>query len=156
MPQDLLNGAVMRQSDRAARNVFAVVHKLVLLLLVGAGALASGCKKAPPTWSAESKSPDGKFIATAKTFENSGFGTGGIWTGVYLSWATGSQPPMEILEFSDGPAGPDGMKVGMNWLTPTHLELTYKGQRDIDFQAIKFGGVNITVRDTSSGTNAAQ
>jgi hypothetical protein len=71
---------------------------------------------------------------------------------VYLNWATNKNPPTMILAFSDGPPGPDGMKVGMNWLSPTHLELTYKGQRNLDFQAIKFGSVDITVRDLSSGT----
>jgi len=89
------------------------------------------------------------MIATAKTFENSGFGTEGIWTGVYLNWTTGSQKPVEILEFSDGPAGPDGMKVGMNWLTSKHLELTYKGQRTLNFQAIRCYGIDISVRDVS-------
>ena len=56
-----------------------------------------------------------------------------------------------ILAFSDGPAGPDGMKVWMNWLTPTHLELTYKGQRTFDFQAVRCDGIDISVRDVSSG-----
>jgi len=141
----------MRRMNRAGMVIFDTMHKFVLhVVVVGACVLASGCK-APPTWSAESRSPDGKLIATAKTFENSGFGTGGIWTGVYLNWTTGSQKPMEILEFSDGPAGPDGMKVGMNWLTPKHLELTYKGQRTLDFQSIKCDGIDISVRDASSG-----
>jgi hypothetical protein len=41
------------------------------------------------------------------------------------------------------------MNVGMKWLTPTRLELTYKGRRPIDFQAVKCDGVEITVRDVA-------
>ncbi len=90
------------------------------------------------------------MIATASTFEQSGFGTGWVQTTVYLNWTSGSQPKTLILAFSDGPIGPGGMNVGMNWLTPTHLELTYKGKRALDFEAIKCNGVDISVRDLSS------
>lgn len=131
------------------------MRKFVLLFTVSICILTAGCKKAPPTWSAESKSPDGKLIATAKTYEQSGFGTGWVQTTVYLNWATNKNPPAMILAFSDGPAGPDGMKVGMNWLSPTHLELTYRGQRDLDFQAVKFSSVSITVRDLSASTGSS-
>jgi hypothetical protein len=120
----------------------------VSVLLGGACLLASSCKF-PPTWSAEARSPDGKRIARARTFEQSGFGTGWVQTTVDLNITTGSQPPAQILAFSDGPPGPDGMKVGMNWLTPTHLELTYRGRRALDFQAVKCYGVDISVRDLS-------
>jgi hypothetical protein len=92
------------------------------------------------------------MIAKARTFENGGFGTDYVATTVDLNLTKGSQSPMEILSFSDGPAGPDGMKVGMNWLSPTHLELTYKGARAIDFQAVRYYGVDITVRDVASQT----
>jgi len=151
MPQLILNGAAMRRMNRAGIGIFDVMRKFVLLLVVVTCVLASGCK-APLTWSAESRSSDGKMIATAKTVDESGPGTDFIQTTVYLNWATNKNPPTMILAFSDGPPGPDGMKVGMNWLSPTHLELTYKGQRNLDFQAIKFGSVDITVRDLSSGT----
>ena len=130
--------------------------KLILVLIAAATGCMSGCK-ASPTWSAEAKSPDGKMIATASTFEQSGFGTGWVQTTVYLNWAKGKQPRMLILAFSDGPAGPGGMNVGMNWLSPTHLELTYKGERPLDFQAAKAGGVDISVRVLpieASSTNA--
>jgi hypothetical protein len=124
--------------------------KSISLIVVGICVLISGCK-ASPTWSAESRSPDGKMIATAETFEQSGFGTGWVQTTVYLNWTTGSQPKTLILAFSEGPAEPGGMNVGMKWLTPTHLELTYKGQRPLDFQAIKCDGVDIAVQDLLTG-----
>jgi hypothetical protein len=39
--------------------------------------------------------------------------------------------------------------VEMNWLTPTHLELTFKGNQSIVFQAVKWGGIEISIRDLS-------
>lgn len=40
------------------------------------------------------------------------------------------------------------MKVGLTWLTPTHLEITYKVNREIVFQAIKFRDVEISARES--------
>jgi hypothetical protein len=90
------------------------------------------------------------MIATASTYEQSGFGTGWVQTTVYLNWTKGSQPEMLILAFSDGPSETGGMNVGLKWLTPTHLELTYKGKRPLDFQAVKCGVVDISVRGLAS------
>ena len=110
----------------------------------------SGCKGAKPVWSADSRSPDGKMIATAEAFDNGGFSPGPNATFVYLNWNTGSQARKEVLAFSGWPSETDGMKVAMNWLSPTHLELTYKGKQTIDFQAVKYAGVDISVRSLSS------
>ena len=71
-----------------------------------------------------------------------------------MNWTTGSQPPMLILAFSDGPPEPGSMSVGMKWLTPTHLELTYKGHWTLDFQAVKCAGIDISVRDLSNETSS--
>jgi hypothetical protein len=122
--------------------------KSVLLLALLCCALLSGCESSP-IWLGEAKSPDGKMIATASTFQDAGFLAGGTQTTVYLNWAVGSQSKTLILAYSDGPTAHD-MAVQMRWLTPAHLELTYKGQRSLDFQAVKCNGVDITVRDLSS------
>jgi hypothetical protein len=89
------------------------------------------------------------MIATARTIQTSGIGTGAPGTFVYLNWTKGSQSPTIILAFHDGPDEP-GMNVGMNWLTPTHLELTYRGRRALDFQAVRCDDVDISVRDLAS------
>lgn len=90
------------------------------------------------------------MIATARTIQTSGIGTGDPGTFVYLNWTTGSQSPTIILALLDGSDEPGGMSVGMNWLTPTHLDLTYKGHKDLDFQAVKCHGIDISVRDLGS------
>ena len=129
------------------------VLKATLLITVAVCFLLSGCKGegSETIWSAEARSPDGSRVASARTVANSGFGTGYIWTAVYLNSTKGSQPPTAILQLSDTFERPsEEISVEMKWLTATHLELTYKGHRTLDFQAVKCFGVDISVRDLSS------
>ena len=138
--------------SKSIRTVPCKPRNAVVLLTLFVVLAICGCKTAEKTWSAEARSPSGEMIATANTFRQSGAGIDGAETVVYLNWTTGSQEPKEILSFHDGPATPGGMDVGMKWLTPTHLELTYKGARPIAFQAALYAGVQISVRDISDGT----
>jgi hypothetical protein len=129
------------------------LRSVIFPLIACALCLLYGCK-AGPTCSMKSRSPDGKMIATAEVFANGGFASPGPATMlVYLKGTAGSQKAMLVLGLSEGPA--DTMRVSMAWLSPTHLELTYEGQHNIDFQAIKYAGVDISVRNsayTSSGS----
>lgn len=121
--------------------------KLAVVLIVGACLFTFGCSAAP-SWSTESRSPDGRMVAKAESFANGGFAAPGpSATFVYLKQTAGSQKPMLIFAFSEGPA--DGMQVKMDWLSPAHLELTYEGQRTIDFQALRYAGVDISVRNAA-------
>jgi hypothetical protein len=128
-------------------------RKAILFIVVGVCVFGSGCKDGSETiWSAEAPSPDGNRHASARTVANSGFGTGSIWTAVYLNWAKSSQPPTAILQFTDTFERPsDEISVEMKWLTPTHLEVAYGGHRTLDFQAVKWNGVDLSVRDLSRG-----
>jgi hypothetical protein len=150
---DMCMGLGSKLGHDGSSLVIRAVVPLVLLVSL-AGCIKGGSET---TWAAESRSPDGKRVASAFTIEQSGFGTGWVQTTVYVNWTRGKQPKMLILAFSDGPSVPGGMNVGMNWLSPTHLELTYKGERPLDFQAVKAGGVDISVRvlpSEASSTNA--
>jgi hypothetical protein len=51
-----------------------------------------------------------------------------------------------------GDSSPDE-KLGYNWLTPKHLDLTYKGRRTLDFQAVKCAGIDISLRSLSNKTD---
>lgn len=126
------------------------VPKMVLSVTLGTLFLLCGCKAAP-IWSAESRSPDGKMVATAEAFTNGGFAAAGpATTLVYLKETTGSQKPTLIFVFSEGP--PDSTQVKMNWLSPAHLELVYEGQRTVDFQSVRYAGVDISVRNAALGS----
>ncbi len=42
------------------------------------------------------------------------------------------------------------INLTMKWVSPTHLEVTYDGRAaSLEFQAVKFDGVEISVRDLS-------
>lgn len=137
----------MGQFTNICQSNSSAILKANLFLAFVVYLFISGCKGgSETTWSAESRSPDGKMIATARTIVSSGFGTGGYSSTVELNWTYGSQRPTTILVFTDAPAEPENTSVvGMKWLTPTHLVLTYMGIRTIGFQAVKCDGVDISV-----------
>lgn len=90
------------------------------------------------------------MIATAEAFNNEGFiSPGPNTTFVYLNHASGSQQRMLILALSECRSEPESMKVEMDWLTPTHLQLAYKGQCTVDFQAVRYAGIDISLRELS-------
>ncbi|MEO7029327.1 MAG: hypothetical protein ABI147_07970 [Acidobacteriaceae bacterium] len=96
------------------------------------------------TWKAESKSPDGKWIAFAQT-ENTdgGFGTGAQWTTVQLRQSFDLAKPMDILIVDEGPESVKELR--MNWPSSSHLDITYKGGEKVLFQAVIAFEQNITV-----------
>lgn len=127
--------------------------KLFSLLTVAILVLVSGCGGSHSIWSAESRSPDGKVLAKARaSATNGGLAiTSSTDTKVYLKWATGSRTDKSVLELADASDAPVDTQVEMNWLTPSHLELTYKGNQTVVFQAIKWFDIDISVREVSSG-----
>ena len=119
-----------------------------LPIVIGLCALVFGCRDSAIIWSAESRSPDGHWSASASTEQFGGPGTAYVATRVYLK--QDSQPPVEILQFANDSAFPSGItSVDMIWVNPTHLEVTYKGHATIDFQSVKCSGVDISLRALS-------
>ncbi len=137
--------------NRLNLRLFDLTRKALFFTAVGAFVLASGCKESQTIWSAEAKSPDGKMIVTARAFANGGFGiSGAATTFIDLNWTTGSQKPAQILSLENESDSLDDAKVGINWLGPSHLELTYtKGRQHISFQAVKYADIEISLRDLS-------
>jgi hypothetical protein len=123
--------------------------KAIFLLAIGACAFTSSCKSSETIWSAEAKSPDGKVVASVRAvLRNKGLSIiSGVDTYVYLNWAGDRRPSMLILSLADGSDNPVDTNVEMKWLTPTHLELTYNGNQTVDFEAIKWAAVDISVRN---------
>jgi hypothetical protein len=133
---------------------FAILMAIALII-VGVCTLLSGCQDSATIWSAESPSPNGYWLASAKTEQFGGPGTAGVYTTVYLK--QGSHSPVQILTFSNESAYPSGItSVGMNWVSASHLEVTYKGHADLQFQVVKFAGVDVSVQDLSSKTDTSQ
>lgn len=141
----------------------SAIHKVILLAIIGASALGLGCGHGA-IWRESLQSPDGLWLASAETIQNGGFGSAAIQTSVYVKWANSSQPPARVLGFQcEGPvprpyvldniANKGGtINLTMKWLTPSHLEVTYDGHARMDFNAVKYEGIDISVRDLSSET----
>jgi hypothetical protein len=124
------------------------------LTIIGICVLLSACRNNPTTiWSAEVLSPDGPWIAGARTDQYSGPGNAGLYTTVELRRTSGQKSPMEILLLDQQETGEVALK--MNWLTPSHLEVEYTKHPRLDFQAVKCAGIDISVRDLSSETDNA-
>jgi hypothetical protein len=102
-------------------------------------------------WSAEARSPDGRWLATAETEQTSGFGTGYVWTEVYLKRASIFSLSSLILQFDHDPdnASPT-IGLALKWVTSSHLEVTYTGRAKITRHVADSGGVEISVRSFSN------
>jgi hypothetical protein len=148
----------------------------IQLMILGVCVLWSGCRPGlddPTMWKAEVRSPDGSWIASARTVEGGGFGTGYLDTLVNLqqtdSSGTPFGTPVEVLGFScnnnpvphpytlDNVANAGGtIDLTMKWVTRSHLEVTYDRHPDLYFQVVKALGVDISLRDLSSAPNASE
>jgi hypothetical protein len=140
-------GLAHRSSNRSA----------VSAVMIGVCLLAAGCAT-PTVWKAETRSPDGHWVAIARTVESGGFGNAWIITSVSLQQNDVSQPPTQVLAFScEGPVprpyvldnvanagGTIGLK--MKWVTPSLLEVTYDGHPDVYFQVVKYRDIHISLQ----------
>ena len=111
-------------------------------------ALLAGCGKDPTIWSARSPSPDGNWLAVAHTAQYSGFGTNGVETIVEIK----DLRRRLVLERSQRVLGfmSDGVYMGlkMNWVTPSHLEVTFKDDpKVLYYQVVRTSGIEISVRN---------
>lgn len=106
-------------------------------------------------WKTQLTSPDGQWIASARTIQNGGFGSGDIGTVVYLHRKGDTRPPQEIIEFDGGAVAHSyvldnvanrggGISLALRWVTPTKLVVTYKSNPRIELQVVKFQDVEIT------------
>ena len=152
MPQIDFEGNADKLTTKRVRVSRVAVRNVILFLTISVCVALSACKKAATIWSTEVRSPDGRWLAIARTDQYSGPGNAALLTTVHLRRTTGPQDPIEVLLFMQDAKS---IELKMNWPTPSHLEVTYKQPAVIDFQAIKCGGVDISVRDLSSGTTGS-
>jgi hypothetical protein len=125
------------------------VRKAISLIAIAVSVLLCSCGGPTTTWSTKARSPDGYWLAVARSEQWSGPGNAYDATTVYLKWLKGSQAPTQVLEFSHQYAT---MNLKMEWVTPTHLHVTYgesAGPGDhvsLDFQVVKCSGVDISAQ----------
>jgi hypothetical protein len=133
----------------------SVIRRMSLLVVFGVWLFGVGCKDVATTFSAEARSPDGHWLATARSQQCGGPGTAYDATSVFLQPADGSKPPTQVLGFSHEYAT---MNLKMEWITSKHLNVTYGPSAkpgdhvSLDFQVVKCGGIEISVRSLPGET----
>jgi hypothetical protein len=133
-------GGIVEMSSSTSRGLAGTVLVLTVFGICG-------CNLGKPTWTISTKSPDGKFIATANSYINSGWGTDSADTEVDLNYTTGSQKPTNVLVLPDVRYNStDPALLRLTWHDSTHLQIDYYGHEEPTFQAIKFAGINISLR----------
>jgi hypothetical protein len=136
--------------------------KLMALMIPGTCIVGAGCGSANTIWREELRSPDGQWLASADAVQNGGFGSALIQTQVYLEKTNGSNPRKAVLGFScEGPAARPytqdnvankggTIDLGMKWLSPSHLEVTYNGRANVNLQLTDYDGIEVSLKVTSS------
>jgi hypothetical protein len=133
-----------------------------LVSAVAFSTLALGCVKKDDliVWTAEAPSPDGKWLASADTLQNGGFGSADIYTTVHLTPARGTPAPIDVIGIdSQGPmphpyvldnaANKGGsIDLTMTWVTPTQLRITYADQpcTVVNLQVVKYAGIDVILQ----------
>src|ERR1700722_12572689 len=140
----------------SSREAFVTLLCLGIVLM---SVTSCGNKRDLTVWATQVPSPDLQWIASADTVQNGGFGSGGISTSVYLARAGNRESPIEVLTFAcDGPmprpyvldnVANKGGSIGltMKWITPSHLHVVYEDHPQLDFQAVKLAGIDITIEN---------
>lgn len=119
----------------------------IVLFLIGACVLLASCSGGATVWSAQVKSPDATWIASARTVQYGGPGNAGLYTYVYLNAKGSSRSPVMMLLFDDEYVTPGNRThVKMTWVTQKHLEIAYKSGVTIEYQAIKYSGIDVSVK----------
>ena len=117
--------------------------------------LETGCNDSAITWSAETGSPNGQWLATARSQQWGGPGTADDATTVFVKRINTQEPAKEVLVFSHQYAT---MNLKMQWVGPSHLHVAYGPSAKpgdhvkLDFQVVKFGDIEISVENLASSS----
>ncbi len=105
----------------------------------------TACQSATQTiWTAQSKSPDGAYIALAHTENTDGPGINAQYTVVELEQSFNGAKPVTILTLDEGSEAVKNLR--MNWTSPTHLAVSYQGNPTLLFEAVKAFGLDVSVQ----------
>lgn len=149
-PRDFQRGARLRNAGQKHKGRRSVVRNTVARIALIACGVLMGCSDSQTIWSTQAKSPDGFWVASAQTERHSGPGNAAVLTTVYLRRTSDSGKPDEILVLAHDPHSQSGtVDLMLQWLTPTHLEIGYGQNATVDFEVVKYAGIDITVRSAS-------
>jgi hypothetical protein len=107
-------------------------------------------------WKKEFRSPDGAWIATARTEQQGGFGSAWVETMVSIRKADGTVnrgKPFDIFSFPGGGRIPKTYVLSdenldpdlqVRWVSPTLLHISHLSAVDPDLKVVRFANVDIS------------
>jgi hypothetical protein len=119
----------------------ASVRALCSIVLIALGVSLLGC--GPKTvWSTTAVSPDGKWVASGRTQMWSGPGIGTVESSVQLARSDKPNDRTEIISY---PEGASVARPQIEWTSAQELIVRVPNPAALDFQAVKFAHIRITV-----------
>ena len=118
--------------------------------------LLSGCRNNPTVWKMDVRSPDGAWIATARTDQWGGFGSAWVETVVSIRKMDGTVnrgAPFDILSYPGGGTIPRtyvlsdenaDQNLQIRWTSARHLGVTHHTVIEPDLMVVRFSDVDIS------------
>jgi len=101
-------------------------------------------------WLIQAASPDGKWLAIGRADRHSGPGNAGIETGVYLRPTSASGEQAVLMFLNDLSPYNGGVSFALKWTAPSQLMVVFNRIPDINFEVVKYAGVNISIEGHAS------
>lgn len=124
------------------------VVRFAVAMLVAVCSSLLGCAPNPVTvWSTTAASPDGRWIAVARTQGWSGPGIGTVESSVYLQRTQGSRQTGQPFDVISYPAGQYNTRPQIKWISATELVVAISAEEKahLDLQVVKFADVQVQV-----------
>lgn len=140
----------------------STVRRLAISTVLLGGFL--GCHNDPTVWIKDVRSPNGAWIATARTRQWGGFGSAWVETSVSIQKVdktVNSGKPFDVLSYPGGGAGGPAYVLSdanadhdlqVIWLSPTHLQIAHKSAINPDLEVIRFSDVDISYQLPTDNT----
>lgn len=103
-------------------------------------------------WSTTSVSPDGKWIASARTQMWSGPGIGTVGSSVYLVRAHESHDPTEVVDYLEGAKSP---RPQIEWRSVNDLVVRVPNPANLNLQVVKFADIRISVESIENHASSS-
>ena len=140
--------------------MFGMRHRRLIDIagMTGLGSLAllASCYHNPTVWKQDIRSPDGAWIATARTNQEGGFGSTWVETTVSIrkiDRTVDRGKPFDVFSYPGGGSIPKSYVLSSEnadpdlqiaWLTPRHLQITRLSAVTPDLQVVRFADIDIS------------
>ena len=130
------------------------LYRLVVAFIFLAS--VSGCRHDPTVWRKEFRSPDGAWIATARTEQQGGFGSAWVETIVSIRKADGTVnrgKSFDVFSFPGGGRIPKTYVLSdenldpdlrVRWVSPTQLQISHLSAVDPGLKVVRFADVDVS------------